>query len=224
MMTAVTHLTPPTQADIYVVRHGQSVGQLDRSAYINPGEQCMPLTALGHEQARATGITLSQEFTAAAKEGPVTILHSTCARATQTAHGILGSFAGATIAADERLDKQKFGLFNGLFSKEERQEKHPEAYEQYKADKAAFGPFYVRPPEGESIADVYNRTATLIEEIKNKPGTYILVTHGLPHLCIQAYTSGHNEDWILEREDTVKNCEIAHIPAQTQQPGLEPHA
>ncbi|HRQ61173.1 MAG TPA: histidine phosphatase family protein [Alphaproteobacteria bacterium] len=212
----------PLKADLYAVRHAQSVGQVNRSAYISPGDQLIPLTDLGHQQAHDKGVELSAKFAGAAKDGtPVTILHSTCTRATQTAEGIFSSFAGATIQADARLDKQKFGLFNGQFSDAEREAANPEAYARYKADLAAFGPFYVRPPEGESIADVYARNAELVREIENKPGIYILVTHGLPHLCIQAFTSGHNEAWILEREDTIKNCETTHIPSQASLQALE---
>lgn len=214
------------EADVYLVRHAQSVGQVDRSAYLNPGDQFIPLTDLGHEQAFAAGITLSRKFLEAAQDAaPVTILHSTCTRATQTAEGILKAFAGgASIQADERLDKQKFGLFNGLFSTEERREADPAAYAQYEANLAEFGPFYARPPQGESIADVFSRATELIREIEEKPGRYIIVTHGLPYLCIQAFTGGQNENWILEREDTIRNCEIAHIPPQTTHPALEPDA
>ncbi|MCD8497535.1 MAG: histidine phosphatase family protein [Alphaproteobacteria bacterium] len=217
MTGAYNHFHLP-QAEIYAVRHAQSLGQVDRSAYLSPGDQLIPLTDLGHEQADETGLILSQKFAAAAAEEgrPIVILHSTCKRATQTAEGILKSFAGAQIAADERLDKQKFGLFNGLFSTDERRAADPEAYARYELDLKNLGPFYTRPPQGESISDVFDRTASLLQEIKDKPAIYILVTHGLPYLCAQAYTDGHDENWILEREDTIKNCQITNLTPQNE--------
>lgn len=225
MTSAASHNNLPLEADLYLVRHAQSVGQVDRSAYLSPGDQLIPLTSLGRGQAKEAGILLSLKFAGAVDNTtPITIIHSTCTRATQTAEGILSSFAGATIQADARLDKQKFGLFNGQFSNAERQAANPGPYAQYQADLAAYGPFYARPPEGESIADVFARTAELVREIETKPGRYIIVTHGLPYLCVQAFTGGHNEAWVLEREDTIGNCEIAHIPSQTSLESLEPAA
>lgn len=212
--THATAQTPDQQADVYVVRHAQSIGQVNPGAYLIPGDHAMPLTLLGHAQAKDRGINLRRDFDAADTR-PVIILHSTSMRTTQTAEEILPSFPGATIAPDERLDKQKFGRFNGHFTESARREADPEGYTNYINDLATLGPFNVRPPEGESIADVRARVQCLLQEIKDTPARYILVTHGLPYLCAQAIQNGYDTDWILARQDTIKNCETAHLPEQT---------
>src|SRR5690606_24398064 len=90
-----------------------------------------------------------------------------------------------TLIEDPRLDKQKFGLFDGLFTRKERFETHPEAYKAYAEQEMREGEFYARPPEGESIADVQTRIADAVADLQRRPIPTIIVTHGTNTLCIE---------------------------------------
>ena len=45
---------------IYLIRHGQSIGNIDRSIHSTIPDWQIPLTDLGHEQAKKAGESLHQ--------------------------------------------------------------------------------------------------------------------------------------------------------------------
>lgn len=207
------------RASLYIVRHGESLGQLDPANYARIGDHNLPLTETGHAQAQKAGALLSK-FTAANDRGdkPLRVYFSTCVRAEQTAQNIRQALEnnGRYIITepDRRLDKQQFGLFDGLFTGAERREKYPVEYEDYKTQLAAIGPFYARPPGGQSINDISDQSEDFLADIIDDPAPAIIVTHGLNALCIERLLLGHDENWVLERADTVSNCAVRRITPQ----------
>lgn len=195
---------------LFVLRHGESVGQLDRAAYKNPGDNLIPLTPIGVQQAIAAGQILG----AVADDAEIPsfrIISSYGRRSTHTAmhiSSILKERLPTTLKFDHRLDKQKFGLFDGLFTQEEREQRFPVEYARFRQEWLMFGEFHARPPHGESIANVQSRLALLLKELKEDPQPTILVTHGTNTLCIENILCHRGSDWVLRGQDQRLNCSI----------------
>lgn len=146
---------------IYVTRHGQSQGQLDVDQYRICGDDNIPLTDLGHIQAVHAG-----ELLRAFNIHVAALYHSTSLRALQTGEGILLALPYTPhIVPDKRIDKQKFGQFDGLFTDAEREAACPEAFARYQEELKIDGPLAARPPGGESILDVIDRVGVEMDEI-----------------------------------------------------------
>lgn len=194
---------------LYATRHGQSQGQLDIEQYRLLGDDNIPLTELGHRQSHHTGELINQfQIKVASLE------HSTSLRATQTGLDILNALKTTPengIVAEPRIDKQKFGLFDGYFSDTERSQVCPAAYEQYQKDLKQFGPLATRPPGGESILDVAERVGRFLREAGQSGKPHIVVSHGLVILTIEALLLKRSEDWLLEHQDTTVNAELTHF-------------
>ena len=197
---------------VFALRHGESWGQRRNSLYKTMGDDKIRLTPKGHAQSAASGHILgclAREW----KLPPARVLASHGERATQTAqeiHRVLNSFKynDASFSNDERLNKQRFGLFDGHFTDEERRSFCPEGFEDYRRQLTEKGLFHARPPEGESLADVRSRIKNLVDEMKETGGVYIGVTHGTNVLCLESLLLGHDEQWIIDNMDTLGNCQI----------------
>src|SRR5262245_21793496 len=140
---------------LYLVRHGQSQGNVARDAAHEAGlleididvrDVDVPLSDLGHRQAEAAGrwfASLPDD------QRPEVILSSPYVRARQTAEAICsaGALAGgpAKSIIDERLREREFGVFDRLTTAGIRQ-KYPEEA----AHRTMLGKFYHRAPGGES--------------------------------------------------------------------------
>ena len=145
---------------------------------------------------------------------PLTLHFGTSVRTHETAQDILATsrfIQYAETSPDERLEKQKFGVFDGMLSSRERAEKQPVAFAQYKHQLATLGEFRAKPEGGESIEDVFTRMKEFNAEILRDPRPSIVVTHGLPELCGEAALLGHEENWIMEKADTVQNASIRMV-------------
>lgn len=192
---------------IYVTRHGQSQGQLDINQYRICGDDNIPLTNLGHHQAHHAGELLKWFNVKVAA-----LHHSTSLRALQTGQGILSELPySPEVFADGRIDKQRFGAFDGYFSDAERQRACPEGYERYQEALKAGGPLSARPPEGESILDVIERVSAFLRDAGKDGQPRIAVTHGLGVLSIEAILMNRSDDWLLEHQDTTGNTELIHF-------------
>jgi broad specificity phosphatase PhoE len=197
-----------------VLRHGESLGQIFKSAYKALGDDKIPLTPKGSAQASAAGHIigkLAQEWNV----GAVRILCSAGDRASHTAQEIFKKILlykpASTLRVEHGVDKQKFGQFDGLFTNAERQAKCGPVYDTYCDELERVGPFHARPPGGESIADVRTRIGAMIEGLRDQPGFYVIVTHGTNALCVESVLTGKSEEWILNHVDTRGNCQVRMI-------------
>lgn len=199
--------------EIFIVRHGRSLGQDNIDAYKNLGDRNIPLTETGILQSVAAGEFLA-DYTNTNGIPLSIIFNSTCKRADHTAenmHDALTNFGFVTRHPDERINKQKFGRLDGLFTDEERRTRQPEAFANFAAQLAAKGPYHARPAGGESIRDVFDRTADFLSETLERPKSFIVVTHGLVALCIEQALLGRSEEWVLQNTDKIANCEVRKI-------------
>src|SRR5512140_1208862 len=99
----MTNATSDTTTRLILVRHGESEGNRDRT-FTQSSD--VPITAVGREQARATGALIAKHFR------PARIVASPYARARQTAE-IIAAVCGLGIELEAALREQSFGIFAG---------------------------------------------------------------------------------------------------------------
>lgn len=202
---------------LWVVRHGQSAGNVARDAaeaaglpIIDIAERDIdtPLSELGRRQARALGQWFGELPTG---RRPDVILCSPYVRARETAKLLL---EGARITpdslrlrVDERLREKEFGILDRLTHFGIRQ-KYPELGEQ----RAHVGKFYFRPPGGESWCDVILRLRSLLEMVTREHGgqRVLVVGHQVIVNCMRYLIECMDETQILaiDKRGDVPNCGV----------------
>jgi len=216
-------------AKLWLVRHGQSQGNVARDLANEAGHHeiaidvrdvDVPLSDLGHRQARAAG-----EWFASLPKGerPEVILTSPYIRARQTAKAICeaGALAGGPEKpiVDERLREREFGIFDRLTTTGIKARFPDEA-----AHRARLGKFYHRPPGGESWADVILRLRSVLNTINlhysNK--RVLVVCHQVVVLCFRYILEELEEADILtiDKQAEVLNCGICAYEFQPDAQGL----
>ena len=202
---------------LYIVRHGESAGNVAREAAVLAGEHTIdidtrdvdvPLSDLGKQQSAALG-----EWFAALPEGqqPNIMLTSPYLRARDTAAIIAKSARFPrdrfSLVVDERLREKEFGILDRLTGT---------GIKAYHPDQAEFrrilGKFYHRPPGGESWCDVILRLRSAIEMISREyyGERVLLVCHSVVVLCMRYLLEHMTEDQILaiDRANEIANCSV----------------
>lgn len=209
-------MTPRWPSTLWVVRHGQSAGNVARDAAHAAGltrialthrDVDVPLSDLGREQATAFGHWFASFEP---ERQPEILLASPYIRAVQTAE--LFRAAGGCdplepICIDERLREKEFGILDGLTTA---------GVGDLQPEQAAFrkllGKFYHRPPGGESWVDVIFRLRALMDTVSLHYGgrRVMIVAHQVVVLCLRYIIENLSEDEILaiDREGDVANCGI----------------
>ena len=200
---------------LWIVRHGQSAGNVARDAADAAGlaaidlkirDVDVPLSDLGLEQAGALGRWFAGLPEA---ERPEVLLSSPYVRARQTAKAICEA-GGVTESArqpivDERLREREFGILDRLTSAGVR-EKFPDLAEH----RALLGKFYHRAPGGESWADVILRLRSALDTISlhHADRRVLIVCHQVVVLCLRYILEELDEAAILaiDQEGDVVNC------------------
>ncbi|UGQ47769.1 histidine phosphatase family protein [Massilia endophytica] len=201
---------------IWIVRHGQSAGNVAREAaeaasefLIDIAERDMdvPLSELGARQAQA----LAQWFAALPEaERPNVVLYSPYLRARGTAMAIveaLGKEDLLSSVADERLREKEFGIVDRL-TPLGIADKYPELY----AQRRHVGKFYFRPPGGESWCDVILRLRSVLDTITReyRSERVLIVAHQVIVSCMRYLLERMDEEAILaiDRAGDVPNCGV----------------
>jgi broad specificity phosphatase PhoE len=216
-------------ARLWLVRHGQSQGNVARDAADQAGlprididirDVDVPLSELGHRQAEAAG----RYFASLPKdERPEVILSSPYLRARQTAEAICkaGALSGgpAKSIIDERLREREFGIFDRLTSIGIRSQ-FPEEAEHRKR----LGKFYHRPPGGESWADVILRLRSVMNTINlhYSDRRVMVVCHQVVLLCMRYILEELDDAQILaiDKQAEVLNCGICAYDFEENADGL----
>lgn len=182
---------------IILIRHGESLGNIDERAYGETADWRIPLTNKGREQARNAGKKVASHIITSSNINNNPIEESTGSnniffyvspylRTRQTLREILHEIPPDQILGireDPRISEQQFGNFQSHHTMQDN-----------KATRSDFGRFYYRFPEGgESGFDVYNRVSGFIGTLKRDSAEYYdddedqngnstticIVTHGL---------------------------------------------
>jgi broad specificity phosphatase PhoE len=215
-------------AKLWIVRHGESAGNVARDAAdaaglpdidIRARDVDVPLSPLGELQSRALG----RWFAALPPEArPDIVLSSPYLRAQFTAEAIreASGFAAkfSSMVIDERLREKEFGILDRLtrFGIEQR---HPELA----VSRQLVGKFYFRPPAGESWCDVVLRLRSVLDTISlHYGGKHVLiVAHQVVVLCMRYLLENMDEKTILaiDAEADVANCAITEYAFDANREG-----
>ena len=198
---------------LLIVRHGQSAGNIARELAeakmsdtidIDARDVDVPLSNLGHRQARAIGEWLKHQ---PAEKRPNIILSSPYKRALQTAEEIRQAIGAGKVLFDERLREREFGVLDRLTSRGIKS-KFPHEAEL----RARLGKFYYRPPGGESWTDVILRLRSVLDSLARDYADQrvLIVCHSVVILCLRYLFETMTEEQILkiERETDIANCSL----------------
>jgi len=202
---------------LWIVRHGESAGNVARDAAMTAGlpridldvrDVDVPLSPLGERQSNALG----RWFAAmTGEQQPQVVLVSPYLRARETAariHAQGGTpVPPARFHVDERLREKEFGVLD-LLTRMGIETEFP--------DQARFrtllGKFYHRPPGGESWCDVILRLRSLLDTLflHHEGSRVLIVAHQVVVLCLRYLLEGMDEAQILavDRAGDVANCSV----------------
>jgi len=218
MPTAPERVTRRWPDHLWIVRHGESSGNLARDAAKAAGRPVIeiaerdvdvPLSPLGHEQSAALGRWFAR---LGPNRRPTAVLTSTYLRARQTAAHIAdegGVDQHGRSIVDERLREKEFGILDRL-TRVGVEQRFPDQAEA----RARVGKFYHRPPGGESWCDVILRLRSVLATISlhySRPGSRVLVVaHQVIVLCFRYLIEEMCEQQILaiDAQGDVANCSI----------------
>lgn len=144
---------------IILVRHGESQGNKDDSAYVFTPDYKIPLTSTGIQQAQQAGLGIKNVVSdrGCGKNWKVYFYVSPYERTRSTLREIGRAFPRRRVIGvreECRIREQDFGNFQVA----ERMKVIKETREKY-------GRFFYRFPEGESAADVYDRVSSFLESL-----------------------------------------------------------
>jgi broad specificity phosphatase PhoE len=177
---------------IILLRHAESLGNVDELAYTRTPDHALPLTSVGEEQARKAGVEVR-----ALLQGPVAAYVSPYVRALRTLE-LLDVTVERTVP-EPRLREQDWGNLQDPVEQEVEKRKRHE-----------FGHFFYRLPHGESGADVDDRVASFLNNLeirigkdRSHPDTVLVVSHGLTMrlLCRRMFS------WSIDLFESLSNPE-----------------
>ena len=214
---------------LWIVRHGESAGNVARDAAVDGGRAVIdiaerdvdvPLSPRGREQSFALG----DWFAGAAPEcRPTTVITSPYLRARQTATAVgeRGGYAAeAATVIDERLREREFGILDRL-TRVGIEQRYPEQAEI----RTRLGKFYHRPPGGESWCDVILRLRSVLATVSlhhSQEGSRVLiVAHQVVVLCLRYLIEEMTEDQILaiDANAEVANCGVTEYVLEKKSSG-----
>jgi len=161
---------------IILIRHGESLGNVDHTTYKHIPDWKIPLTRKGIIQAENAGILIKSLI----GNGPLSIYCSPYRRTKESLVHIMSNLSDnplVHVREEPRLTEQQFGNFQ-----------NPDIMLSIKQDRKDYGRFYYRFPNGESGLDCYNRVTSFISTLfrdwiketeSQEDNTVLLVTHGL---------------------------------------------
>lgn len=200
--------------ELWLVRHGESIGNVAATAAEIEGLEVIPLDVrdadvplsdTGREQAEALGEWLEDN-----RATIDTYWSSPYLRARETLAVALAASGGdATVFVDERLRDRELGILD-LLTRVGVARRFPDEM----ARRKHLGKFYHRPPGGESWADVALRLRALLREALEGPGeTAMIVAHdAVVMLLLYALLPLHEEELLAFAADhTVLNASVTHL-------------
>jgi broad specificity phosphatase PhoE len=195
--------------NIFLVRHGESEGNVDPDAYASKPDYMLLLTSAGVSQASAVGHELASIMPS--NEG-VMFYISPLWRSRMTYEVIARHFEGrrTQLREDPRIREQEWGHLRDSAALSEIDEQRD-----------SFGKFYYRIKDGESCADVFDRVSDFMNSLHRDfekldyPENVVLVTHGTTvrlfvmkwfHMLVEEFESLANPG----------NCDVLQLSLNAQ--------
>ena len=186
--------------NLYLIRHGQSVANVDSSHYYTQHDHMIGLTDVGREQAKAAGKRVSYLV----QNRPFTLVHSPFVRAAETA---------SIIDRQCILDGKYADVHESPLLYERSWGNLREITDSPELDANMHFNFFYRPVSGESFADTYVRVVTFMQEIRL--GRYahddiVIVTHGEWIRLALMYIHGKSVDYFTRYCTNPENGKVIH--------------
>jgi len=179
---------------MFIVRHGESLGNIHESAYADRQDHNVPETQWGYEQMVGAGKHIDQYY----EDRPelagrkLRVWHSPMLRTVQSTEGLLQGLSPDRIESvreDYLLREQDFGLFSDITSKEEQARLFPIESTKYERCREKQGKCYARPPGGENRLDVAQRTRifkdTMMRDLERGQEDIVIVAHGVTNRALE---------------------------------------
>lgn len=202
---------------IFIVRHGQSIGNTNKEIYKSIPDYVVHLTDLGKQQTFEVGTKIGPII---GENSNIQFYVSPYWRTRESYHNInLGiketvNIASSNYYEDARLREQEWGQRVGDDGGYKTNEE---------GARDAYGHFYYRFGNGESCADVYDRTSdfmgTMFRDFEkpNFPENVVIIAHGMTnrvflmrffHCSVEEFETWKNprnaEFYLLEKQDNDK--------------------
>ena len=205
-------MTDQTRQDadvrIVVLRHAESLGNVDESAYCRVPDHALPLTDAGRAQAVAAGPAVRALLGA----GPVAAYVSPYVRTVDTYRLLDVADLVTRYVPEPRLREQDWGNLQD-----------PADQEVQKRLRHEFGHFFYRLAHGESGADVDDRVASFVDQLERRvaddprhPDTALVVSHGLTTrlLCRRVFS------WSVDLFESLSNPDYCEPRVLTSENGI----
>ncbi len=191
---------------IILLRHAESLGNVDELAYTRTPDHALPLTPRGEVQARKTGQTIRDLL-----DEPAAAYVSPYVRAVRTLALLDLDDRLERVVPEPRLREQDWGNLQDPVEQEIQKRKRHE-----------FGHFFYRLEHGESGADVDDRVASVLNNLELRiakddghPNTVLVVSHGLTMrlLCRRLFA------WSIDLFESLSNPEHCALRVLTHRDG-----
>jgi 2,3-bisphosphoglycerate-dependent phosphoglycerate mutase len=206
--------------NIYLVRHGQSMANVDKAIHSSTPDHAIPLSALGEQQATLAGSALQDLL---AQEGVawntrMRIWTSPYKRTRDTADLLQAELMPHFTNMDRRenimLCEQQFGLFDGI-PDNEIPVRFPQEHAHYALAEKFEGRFWPRMPMGESRFDVALRVHQAFGTFHRDADRHgieniIVVCHGVVLRAFVMQWRHLPYEW-FEAQKNPGNCDIYHL-------------
>lgn len=208
---------------IYIVRHGQSVGNLDLKNYQKKADHAFELTDLGKEQAEQAAKEIMKaslpgrgDYSWKKSAGHMMWI-SPFVRTRETASVILDTFKQAKYKIDKVTEspliiEKQYGLYNAIAGDPDGHKEHfPRYNEEYEKCHEYDGRFFARPPGGESDFDVAIRAEVFWEKLlridPDLEYDHTIVCHGTTMRILSMVIMEKEYEW-FQRFKLPKNGEV----------------
>jgi len=203
---------------ILLVRHGESLGNVDPRVHATTPDHAVPLSDRGHDQARQAGALvadyLEREIRGARPH--VRLWASPYQRTRQTADAVVETARGWITDRVEHilLCEQQFGLFDGV-AEDELTARFPREFGYYDMQRRFGGRFWARMPQGESRFDVAKRIHQAFGTFHRDATEHgirdiVVICHGVTLRAFVMMWCHLSPEW-FEAETNPNNCAIRLI-------------
>jgi broad specificity phosphatase PhoE len=186
---------------IYLIRHGQSEGNVNTQVYYDKNDCDIELTPFGHEQSLAAGVKLAGLLT---HQHPQMVC-SSYMRAKQTAsniYNVLAQDMQPSLREDVLLREREWGSLRSVVDN-----RHLKSEEHFN--------FYYRANCGESFADAYARVVLFFQGLTQQrmrnpldERPIVIVSHGEWIRLALMYLDGNTVEHFTVNRKNPKNCVI----------------
>lgn len=203
---------------IVLVRHGESLGNVDPSIHATTPDHAVPLSARGRAQAREAGARIADWLAAQLGDDrtPVRLWVSPYRRTRETADEVLAAAGDRITDRVEHilLCEQQFGLFDGV-PEAELPTRFPAEFAYYDMQCRFGGKFWARMPQGESRFDVAKRIHQAFGTLHRDAHEHgihnvIVICHGVTLRAFVMMWCHLSPEW-FEAERNPNNCAIRLI-------------